>query len=104
MAAQGRIHTSRKYEDPTPKHIFTDHAWVRNHQDELLEKFGPCYIIVYNEQVLGTGSTEEEAVEEADRNLPAEIEALNVMPEWIGRRHPLLRAYPKEAGTNRHDA
>jgi hypothetical protein len=92
----GRIRTSRRKEDPTPKHIFTDHDWVRNHQDGLLNQYGPCFLMVYHEQVLGTGKTEKEAVEAAERNLPEDIETIELMPEWIGRRNSLflLRRMP----------
>jgi hypothetical protein len=94
MAEQGRIRTSRQYTEPTPEHIFEDHDWVQSHHDALLQKYGECFLMVYNKQVIATGKTEEEAVQNAEANLSDQIERIQLMPEWIGQRHPFQRAFP----------
>lgn len=37
---------------------------------ELPEKYGECSLLVYKEQVMGTGTTYREAVEDAENKLP----------------------------------
>ncbi len=91
--AYRRIRTSRKREEPTPSHIFTDHDWVRNNEEALIEQYGECYMIVYHERVLGVGKTREEAVQNAERKLPAEMGEIQVMVERIGRHFGIARVY-----------
>jgi len=90
MAGNRRISTGQAPGEHIPKHIITDHDWVRQNQTELLKKYGPCFLIVYHEQVIGSGLTEEEAVAHAESNLPDSVETIEVMPEWIGRRFTIL--------------
>lgn len=87
-----RIRTTHQRGERAPEHIFTDHDWIRAHQEELIEQYGECYMIVYHEQVIATGQTREEVVENAEHNLSPEIEQIDVMIEWVGHRHRISRA------------
>jgi hypothetical protein len=89
-----RIRTSHRYEDPTPPNIFTDHDWIRDHQEALIAQYGECFMIVYHEQILGTGATRAEALANAEGNVLPGADEIEVMVEWVGRRHPFLRARP----------
>jgi hypothetical protein len=61
-----------------------------------LEKYGECSIIVYKEQVLGTGETYAAALEDAERSLPPEItEPITPVHQWLRHRHPFFRVRPK---------
>ena len=59
-----RIRMTHAYGE-TPPNVFTDFDWIRRNEKALLEKYGECSIIVYKEQVLGTGPTYEAALENA---------------------------------------
>lgn len=85
--AESRIRTYGRHGEPTPKHIFTDHDWVREHQEELLEQYGECYMVVYHEKVLGIGKTRDEAVQNAEAALPDEAGEIEVMVEWVDNPH-----------------
>jgi hypothetical protein len=82
--SESRLRTGTPHGERTPQHIFTDHAWLREHEVELLRKYGECHIIVYQQQVLGTGKTRQDALEAAERNLPSDIGTVDVMIDWIG--------------------
>lgn len=75
----------------TPPNIFTDFDWIRLHEKELLEKYGECSLIVYKEQVLGTGATYDEALENAEQNLSPEMGEITPVHRKIFRRHPFYR-------------
>jgi hypothetical protein len=78
----------------TPPNVFSDHDWVRRHENELLKQYGECAILVYKEQVVGVGSNLQEAIEDAERHLPPDVEEITPIHEWLGFRHPFLRALP----------
>jgi hypothetical protein len=94
MAEQGRIRTTHSYGEPIPEHVIHDHHWVREHSEVLIEQYGPCFMLVYNEQVLGIGKTREEAIRAAEENLTPDIEELYLMVEWVGPRYRFFRAEP----------
>ena len=73
-----------------PKHTKMGERAIK----ELLEKYGECSILVYNEQVVGTGDSLQAAIEDAERNLPPEVDEITPIHEWLGNRHPFLRALP----------
>ena len=89
-----RIRLSYARDEKTPPNIFTDHDWVRRHEKELLEKYGECSILVFKEQVIGVGNSFQESLEDAERNLPPGDEEITPVHEWLGQRHPFLRALP----------
>lgn len=43
-----------------------DYHWFLNHYDELNQKYGDCFLAIKDEQVLGSFSTFDEAVAQAD--------------------------------------
>lgn len=88
-----RIKMTHAYGE-TPKSAFTDFDWVRRHEKELLEQYGECSIIVYQEEVLGIGSTYAEAVADAEAKLPPEVGEVTPVHERLRYRNPLLRIRP----------
>jgi hypothetical protein len=75
----------------TPPNVYSDFDWVHRHEKELLEKYGECSIIVYQQQVLGTGPTYAAALEDAERNLPPTLGEITSIHQWLQHRHPFLR-------------
>lgn len=70
----------------TPKNTFTDFDWVRRHEKEVLEKYGECSIIVYNQEVIGVGATYAAAVEDAEAKLPSNIVEVTPVHEQLRHR------------------
>jgi hypothetical protein len=79
----------------TPPNIFTDFDWVRRNEKALLAQYGECSITVYREQVIGIGPTYNEALEDAERNLPADIQEVTPIHERLDQRHAFVRVRPK---------
>ncbi len=88
---RSRIRTSGPLEERIAPHILKDHDWIHDHRDALIDQYGECYMIVYQQQVLGTGTTRDEALENAEANLSPEIEEITAMVEWVGQRIPFGR-------------
>jgi len=70
----------------TPPNVFSDFAWIREHETELLAQYGECNIIVYQQKVLGVGHTYQEAVDNAEQNLPTGDEEITPVHQWIKNR------------------
>jgi hypothetical protein len=87
-----RIRMSHRYGE-TPANIFTDFDWIRQHEEELIAKYGERSIIVYQQQVLGVGNTYDEAFADAERNLPADVKEVTPVHEFLHHRH--IRRHPK---------
>jgi hypothetical protein len=79
----------------TPPNVFSDFDWIRQHQKELLEKYGERSIIVYKQQVIGVGDTYAEALEDAERNMPANEAEITPVHQQLRHRHPFFRIRPK---------
>ena len=79
----------------TPPNVYSDFDWIRRHEKELLEKYGECSIIVYEEQVLGTGPTYASALEDAESRLPPGTAEITPVHQWLHYRHPFLRIRPR---------
>ena len=94
-----RIRMTHNYGE-TPKNVFSDFDWIRRNEKELLEKYGECSIIVYKQQVIGVGSTYEEAIESAEQNLPEDVTEVTPVHQWLFQRHPLQRLYPEPKANN----
>lgn len=73
----------------TPPNTYSDFDWVRQNEKQLLEQYGECILIVYEQKVLGAGHTYQEAVEDAERNLAPEIGAVTPIMAFLHYRHPL---------------
>lgn len=89
-----RIRMTHKYGE-TPPNVFGDFRWVREHERELLEKYGECSIIVYQQKVIGVGKSYDAAVEDAERNLPPDMKEVTPVHQWLRQRHPFFRVRPK---------
>ncbi len=85
-----RIQTGHPH-GQTPANYFTDFEWIRRHENDLLEKYGECSIIVYEEQVLGVGPTYAAALADAERNLPDDSSIITPVHQWLRERSPILR-------------
>jgi hypothetical protein len=68
----------------------SDFEWVHNHRPELLEKYGECVLLVYEQKVVGKGQTLREAMENAEQNLSAEVELITPVIELLAQRQPFL--------------
>jgi hypothetical protein len=79
----------------TPRNVFSDFDWIRRHEKELLEKYGEKSIIVFNQQVIGVGDSYDDAVKDAELNLPPDIMEITPVHERLHHRHPFFRVYPK---------
>lgn len=87
-----RIRMSHQYGE-TPPNVFSDFDWIHLHEKELLEKYGECSIIVYKEQVLGVGSTYDEAVQDAEHNLPPEFGEITPVHQWLNNPFARISGY-----------
>lgn len=79
----------------TPPNVYSDFDWIRRNKEELISKYGECSIIVYKQQVIGTGSSYKAALENAEQNLPPGDEEITPVHQWLYHRHPFLRARPQ---------
>jgi hypothetical protein len=89
-----RIRTSHAYGEVYPN-VFDDFRWVGEHRDELLEKYGRCVILVYHRQIVGKGATLQEAIDDAEVNLPADVSQITPVIEFLGPHHRLSRVRTK---------
>jgi hypothetical protein len=78
----------------TPPNVYTDFDWVRRNEKQLLEKYGECSIIVYNQQVIGIGKSYQAALENAEQNLPPNVSEVTPVHERLRFRTPFLRVHP----------
>ena len=91
--------SSIRMRDPygqTPGNVFTDFDWIHQHQQELLDKYGECSIIVYQKQVIGVGNTYAEALRAAERDLLPGLGEVTPVHQELRQRHPFLRVLPKQ--------
>lgn len=80
----------------TPPNVFSDHDWIRRHQQALIEEYGEVFIVVYKEQVLGIGDTRDEAIENAERNLPDDVEFVTPLVDRLYIPNPFMRIVPSK--------
>lgn len=85
-----RIRLSYSRDEKTPANIFSDHDWVRHHQEQLLGRYGERFIVVYREEVLGVGDTYEAAVQDAENNLPSQAAEITPIVELLRNRQPFF--------------
>lgn len=88
-----RIRTSHAYGEVYPN-VFDDFQWVGEHRNDLLERYGECVMLVYQQQVVGTGKTLQEAIECAERDLPPAIGQITPIIYYLARRHNFFRVRP----------
>jgi len=89
-----RIRMGHAYGE-TPPNVFADFDWVRRHERELLEQYGECSIIVFQQQVIGVGPTYDEALVDAERNLPSDVDEITPIHERLHQRQPFFRVHPR---------
>jgi hypothetical protein len=78
----------------TPPSIWDEYDWFIKNREMLLEQYGSCIAVVYGQTVLGTGATFEEALENAENNLPPELKTVNAIADYIRPAYRLRRAAP----------
>ena len=88
-----RIKMTHAYGEVAPN-TFSDFDWARHNEKELLERYGECVAIIYEKRVVGTGETYTEAVENAERNLPAEFGVITPVLVFLHHRQPFYRVRP----------
>ncbi|KAB2855818.1 MAG: hypothetical protein F9K46_15045 [Anaerolineae bacterium] len=76
---------------PTPPHVFSDSVWIYTHEAELREQFGECWVVVRQDQVLGTGSSYQAALAAAQQQFLDDDQTLTVVVRSIQKRHPFFR-------------
>jgi len=80
-----RIRMSLRYGE-TPANVFSDFAWIRQNERELLAKYGECNILVYQQQVIGFGNNYQEAVDNAEQNITVGDEEITPVHQWLRER------------------
>lgn len=55
-------------DEPIPDNHLADHQWWRVQFDSLLARYGDCFVVIFNEEVIGTGPTYQAAIENAEQN------------------------------------
>lgn len=84
----------------TPPNVYDDFDWIRQHEQELLEQYGECSIIVYQQKVIGVGATYSDALENAERNLPSDLQdIITPVHQWLRPRQPFFRVRPAPTKT-----
>lgn len=80
-----KFRTNVAFGEPTPKSYFEGMSWIRANRRQLVEQYGDCYIVVYNEKVLATGQTYQEAMSNAENDAPIELEGVAIAYDyrWI---------------------
>lgn len=88
-----RIRTSHSGE-PMQAESLLEYNWLHEHRQELYERYGECIVLLYQQRVLGHGSSLGAAMEEAEANLDPQIR------EVI---HPVIGfVYPSSRPTGRY--
>jgi hypothetical protein len=85
-----RVKISHEYGEMY-SNIHSDLAWAGQHRETLLEQFGVCVALVYQQHIVGTGETIEAAVEDAENRLPAETSQITPAVFLIAPRNRLHR-------------
>lgn len=96
MMTTSHIHMTHKYGE-TPVNVFSDFDWIRLHEHELLEQYGECSVIVYQERVLGVGATYDDALKDAELHLPPDTGEVTPVHEWIYYQKSLSTFVIKQA-------
>lgn len=97
-----RIQTSHAYGE-TPPNTFDDFAWAREHEADLLALYGECVLMVYQQSVLGSGSTIAAAEADAERHLPPESGPVTPVTVFLRHRHPFWRVRPTSPQADKYE-
>lgn len=79
--------------DEHPSNLYRDFEWVRSNEKALLEKYGECILLIYQEQVIGQGDTYEAAVADAERNLAPDIQEVTPLMYFLHESKPFTFMY-----------
>ena len=85
-----RVHMGHQKGEVAPN-TWDDFGWARTHHNDLLAEYGVCVALIYQQKVIGTGATYEEALENAEANLAPEISDATPILYLINHRHRLYR-------------
>jgi hypothetical protein len=85
-----RIKISHAYGEMFPN-VPSDYEWVFANRPQLLQEYGTCVLLVYEKKVIGKGKTLQEAMEDAERNLPPEEGVVTPVIELLAPRPRLYR-------------
>jgi hypothetical protein len=85
-----RVHMGHQKGEVAPN-TWGDFEWARAHHNELLAEYGTCVALIYQQKIIGTGATYEEALENAEANLAPEISDATPILYLINHRHRLYR-------------
>ena len=88
-----RIRTSHQDGEVAPN-TWRDFDWVHDHEAELLQQYGECVLLIYNQQVIGNGITIEDAIAQAEQNVPPDLSEVTPITYFLQERHPFFRVYP----------
>jgi len=88
-----RIRTSHQDGEVAPN-TWHDFDWVHKNEAELLEHYGECVLLIYNQQVIGKGDTIEEAITAAEHNVPSDLIEVTPITYFLQHRHTFFRVYP----------
>ena len=84
-----RIRTSHQDEEVAPN-TWADFDWVHDHEAELLQRYGECVLLVHNQQVIGNGNTIEEAIAQAEQNMPPDLPEVTPITYFLQERYPFF--------------
>lgn len=79
--------------------VWSDFEWARENLAELYAKYGTCVALIYEKQVIGIGQTIEDAEQNAEKELAAEISEVTPITYFINKpenRYRLYRVSEKE--------
>jgi hypothetical protein len=88
------IKTTHAKGEPMPPNTVPDHDWFRANEQRLLEEYGECVVIIYQQAVIGTGKTYREAVEDARRNVAPDSPVITPIMRILQHDNPFMRARP----------
>src|SRR5689334_22678171 len=92
-----RIRTSHQDGEVAPN-TWRDFDWVHENEAKLLEQYGECVLLVYNEHVIGHGATIEEAIAQAEQTVPQSMTDVTPITHFLQHRYPFFRVYPNRTG------
>ena len=89
-----QIRTTHQYGEVYPN-VFSDFEWVKAHEAELLNQYGTCTILVYEQHVIGFGENEDAALKMAENNISDNLDAvITPITYYLAKRHPFYRVTP----------
>lgn len=78
----------------TPGNIYSDYDWIKQHEEALLEKYGEQYIVVFECQIVGVGSTRQQALENAEQLLAPDVTEITPIVYKLYHYQPFFRVRP----------